>query len=236
MRTLVTLLLIVMVAGLACAGTPYFSTYAETVYSGLTGSSAALQARYGVRADRNDYHVFLKSDWSDTNGTNLPYQYSIRGTTLGLGYRRWLPSNRAFVQATLGEVIDGRNHGKLDTRLLAAGFYEWRNADHIIDLYDELSYVDLANDSFFNARVREGYVIKEEAGKSRLWWYGIGQLYSSVSGRNGTENRLEAGLGVGYVTRGRTTVNLELRHGYSFSGTINDKSYWNPVVIAAGTF
>jgi hypothetical protein len=236
MRTFVTVLFAVLTAALATAGDLYLSTYTEAVYSGLTGSSAALQARYGMRAAQHDYHLFLKSDWSDTNGTNLPFQYSIRGTSVGAGYRYWLPGNRAFVSATLGAVVDGRNDGKLDARLLAAGFWEWRDGAHITDLYGEVSFVDLADDSFFNARVREGYVIREVPGKSRLWWYGIGQLYSSVSGRNGTENRVEAGGGIGYLMGGRATVNLELRHGYSFSGTINDQSYWNPMVIAAGTF
>lgn len=235
MRFSLLALLLLLVLGSVQAGVPFHDGYAEAVSSGLTGLSTDVQYRAGLRSGQAESYLYFRADWYDTTSTNLPFQYTARGTTLGAGYRYWLPGNHAFVSAGVGEVVDGRNQGKLDARLLAAGFYEWRDHAHILDLYDELSWVGLADDTYLSLRGRDGWALREQNG-GRLWAYGIGQVYASGTGTNGTENRLEAGLGIGYLYRGRATLNLELRHGYSFRGTINDKSYWNPMVIAAGSF
>ena len=64
----------------------------------------------------------------------------------------------------------------------------------------------------------------------------MGQLWASGTGSNGTENRVEAGIGAGYTYAGMFSVNLELRGGDAFRGTITHRTYFNPTVVISGGF
>jgi hypothetical protein len=213
---------------------PFYDGYADVTWSRLTGSSTFLHLRGGFEKGQHQVFAFGRNETYDTRGTDLPFQYSARGTTVGVGYRYWLPGRQWFLSVTEGIGLDEANRKRNDFRVGGAGFTEWwKNEMCVTDLYAEIFYVGRAEDVFASARVRPGKVLRRFEG-GRLWAYGVGQGYISGKGTSGTENRVEAGMGLGYIFKNRFTLNAEIRRGYSFRGTISERGYWNPVIFLAG--
>ena len=210
----------------------FYDVYGDATWSKLTGSANYQQVRYGLRQDDLDLYVYGRNESFDTSGSNLPVQFSGRGSEVGVGARYWFMNRKLFVMATAGKSISGANKDNSVYRVGIVGYDEISNGRFFTDMYGEYVYVNLADDAFLNLRVRPGIVLNKTK-DGRLWAYGLGQLWMSGKGNNGTENRIETGLGLGYVFGGMATVNFELRVGYSFRGTITDKTYFNPALVFA---
>ena len=233
MRTL----FIALLCGLALAlhAVPVHSLYVDGVWSNLTGLSSSQTLRTGQRQGALEYHLYVTNEWYSTRGTDLPFQYEARGATVGVGARYWLPGNRVFLGASVGEVLTGANEGQTAARVGLAGYQEWQRDQRLTTLYGDLTCVRLADDTFLNVIGRHGRILRQDA-TGRWWIYGVGQLYASGQGANGTENRGELGLGVGTLYRGHLAAFLEARGGYSFRGAISERAYWNPTLIVAGSY
>jgi hypothetical protein len=209
--------------------------YVEAVWSDLTGFSTAQQYTAGLRNGNTDLYLLAKNETFDTTGTNLPFQYSARGATIGVGARQWGLNHRAYLGISAGKAIDGPDTDKIDFRAGGAGYNNWEQGKRFSDLYGELFYISRADDTFLNVRYRPGLTLHRDE-NGRLWTYLVGQVWAAANSDLGTENRVELGPGIGYIYRGYITVNLDLRAGHSFHGTITDKDYFNPVVSVAGNF
>ncbi|CAN5389175.1 hypothetical protein BH11ARM1_BH11ARM1_07370 [soil metagenome] len=236
MRSIALFGVLAISAGALCQTKTFYDGYADVVYSKLTGTSTYQFIRGGIKQGQHEYFGFVRNEAYDTHGTDLPFQYSSRGVTAGLGYRYWLPGNQWFLTVMDGVGVGGDNQKANDFRVGAAGFTEWWKGDkQVTDLYAELFYVGRAEDTLLSARLRPGVVLNKYP-DGRLWAYGIGQVWASAHGRNGTENRVEAGVGLGYIFGKNYTLNGELKAGYAYRGAITNKSYFNPTVYLAGNF
>ena len=213
----------------------YLELYADAISQKLSGKSTTQVLRAGYKFGNQDFHIYARNEQYDTTGTNLPFQYAARGTYAGLGYRIWFPGNKAYFTSSWAVGISGVNQKQNDIRAGFAGYDEWSSEKWVSDVYGDAFYVDLSQDYFGSIRFRPGYILNKDA-TGRLWTYGIFQGFASGKGTNGTENRIETGAGLGYLIQGRVSLNAELRYGYSFRGTINDKSYFNPTISISGFF
>lgn len=214
----------------------FYELYADAVWSRLTGKSTTQLLRAGYKFGFNqDIHFYFRNEQQDTTGTDLAYQYNLRGTYAGVGYRLWFPGNKAYFTTSWSVGISGVNQKQNDIRAGVAGYDEWSSEKFVTDVYGDCFYVDLAKDTYASLRFRPGRILSRDQ-NGRLWAYGILQGYASGKGVNGTENRIETGLGLGYLVGGKVTFNAEMRYGYSFRGTITDQRYWNPTFLIAGFF
>jgi hypothetical protein len=192
--------------------------------------------RYGVRSGQHDVHAFFRNETLDTTGSDLPFRSVVQGTSIGAAYRYWFPGNLMFATIQYGRIIGGTDReDKDDLRVGLAGYTNSFSERYFSDLYGDFFYVDLAEDTFLSARVRNGLVLNRSQ-DGVLTGYTLGQVFASGKGQNGSENRLEIGFGVGYTYRNLVSANLELRAGYAFRGTINDRSYLNPQFVISGGF
>jgi hypothetical protein len=235
LNIIVLLVLVLAVASPLVAAPTFQEGYADAVWSNLTGFSSYQRYTTGVRRGSTDYYLSLKNEWYSTKGTNLPFQYSARGTDVGVGLRYWFPGRYLSGAVSLAHGVAGANEGQSDFRAGLVGYRQWEHQRRVNEVYGELTWVERADDLFLSVRARPGLVLNQTA-SGRLWAYGVGQVWASGQGENGTENRVEAGVGLGYLYRGQYTANLELRAGHSFSGTITERDYFNPMVIVAGNF
>ncbi|MCX8081995.1 MAG: hypothetical protein N3D17_01135 [bacterium] len=217
---------------------PRFFTefYGDTAYSGLIGFSSYLNFKAGVSFNQMDYYGFATYDWADTTGTDLPFQYRFQGLTAGLEARYRFPGDavRFFIGYGFGLTDDVS--GEDDFRTGLTGYKHFERDRHFSDIYGELTWHSRAEDAFLNLRYRPGYTLFRNE-TSRLWTYIPFQLLASGKGDIGTENRIETGIGLGYIMlNGKASLNLEMRAGHSFSGTIDDENYFNPVIIISVGF
>jgi len=229
------LLTLLVAAGIAFAGTRYSEAYADAVWSDLTGLSSSQSVQVGTKNGKTNLYLSLRNEWYDTTGTDLPFQYQARGTSIGAGIGRRVLNDRIVMSLSVGKVIDGPDPGKVDVRAGVSGYDSWEQDKCFTDLYGELTWVSRADDAFLYARYRPGVTLKRDE-DGRLWAYGVGALWASGEGDIGTENRVEAGVGIGYIYHDHLTANIDLRAGHSFSGAISDRNYFNPMIILAGNF
>ncbi|MGV3614946.1 MAG: hypothetical protein ACO1SV_06385 [Fimbriimonas sp.] len=213
----------------------FFEGYFDAGVSDLIGTFSTQVLRYGVRSGQHDVHAFVRNETLDTTGTDLPFRAIVQGTSLGAAYRYWFPGNKLFATAQYGRIVAGNNKGKDDVRVGLAGFTNSSSEKFFNDLYGDFFYIDIAKDTFLSARIRSGYII-DRPRDGVLTAYAVGQGFASGKGLSGTENRVEAGVGLGYVYKGMFSANLELRAGYAFRGTINERTYINPQFIISGGF
>jgi len=221
----------------------FHSLYVDGVVTQLTGVSSMQQYTFGARKGAYGVYGQIQNAWSDTHGSDALYQYSARGLTISAGLRYWLPGEAWYGFAQVGHVLTGNSKGTDEERLGLAGFNEWdfgKKKDKVLDFYGDLTWVNNPDtaDTYLTMRVRDGKVLHQE-GNSRLWAYGVGQLNGSASGSNGINNRIEAGVGLGYRTYQAPfgmNASFELREGYSFQGVIAHKTYFNPTFIISGGF
>lgn len=232
-RVMILTIATLLLGAVAGAATPYHDFYADAVWNDLTGFSTMQSARAGLRAGANDYYLYLKNEYYDTTGTDLPFQESAEGTGVGVGYRYWFPGNHLFATVSGGVNVAGKHEGEGELRAGLAGYNAWEAGKHYTDLYGELFWVERAEDTLLNIRYRPGITLKRDD-DGRLWTYGVGQLWASGSGDYGTENRAEAGIGLGYISDHGWSASVELREGYSYRGNIDDKAYFNPTIVLAG--
>lgn len=216
-------------------GKLFYEVYADAVSQRLTGFSTLQQLRAGYRYGQVDVHALLRNEQFDTKGTNLPFQFAGRGTSLGVGVRYWFSGNKAWATASFARGIAGFVKGKNDIRLGGAGYDAWQSDKYFTDVYGDLFYVDLAKDTYGTLRFRPGYILSKD-GNNMLWAYGIAHGFASGKGANGVENRIETGVGLGYRLGGNITLNAEYRLGYVYRGAINQKRYTNPIIFIAGFF
>ncbi len=204
--------------------------YADTVWSHRFGYSALAQYTIGLTDGSNDVFLHATYDWATTSGSSVPYQSSQSGAILWVGARHWFFNHSTWLGALYGWGLTEDRRGNYELRLGGAGF--WENWDDPLyrahgwrrETYGEAFWVEPISDGFFMARHRYGPVLAEFK-KGYVWAYGVGQLNLSVSGDNGADNRLEAGIGIGYLrpfTMGkyacRFTANAELREGTTLRG------------------
>lgn len=222
-------------AGLASTAEQFSDLYTDAVWSNLTGASTFQSARVGARSGQNEYYLSAKNEWYDTRGTRLSYQASAQGATVGVGYRRWLLGRELFAAVSAGTGVVGANAGRSDARVGLAGYTQWELGQRFTDLYGELFWVERADDAFLSLRLRPGMVLHRDR-QGRLWLYAVGQCWASGTGESGTDNRVEAGSGLGYVYQGKVSLNIEARGGRAYRGQITERSYWNPMLIVAANF
>ncbi len=213
----------------------YLELYGDALSQRLSGKSSSLQLRAGMRKGDMDFHIYFRNESYDTTGTNLPFQFAARGAYAGVGVRQWFPGNKAFAIVSYGVGISGANQNKGDLRAGVAGYDEWGNKKWNTDVYADVFYVQLAQDVYGSVRFRPGYILQRDA-NGKFWAYSIFQGWATGKGTNGVENRVETGAGLGYVFQGHVSLNAELRYGYSYRGTINQRSYFNPVIMLSGFF
>ena len=216
-------------------GKLFYEVYADAVSQKLTGFSTLQLLRAGYRYGQFDVHALVRNEQFDTKGTNLPFQFAARGTSAGLGVRYWMPGNKAWVTASYARGVSGFVQGKNDIRLGGAGYDAWQSDKYFTDVYADVFYVDLAKDTFGTLRFRPGYILSKTGG-NMLWAYGIAHGFVSGKGKNGVENRVEGGVGLGYRLGSNISINAEYRLGYVFRGEINQKRYTNPTIFIAGFF
>ncbi|MHB9134712.1 MAG: hypothetical protein ACYDBB_26875 [Armatimonadota bacterium] len=212
---------------------PFSDLYADTSWNDLTGFSTYVNARTGVRNGHNDYFVYLRNETYDTRGTDLPFREQSAGTSVGVGYRYWFPGERIFGTVTAGVTVAGSHSGEADLRAGFAGYDAWERGKHYSDLYGEVFWVERADDVLMTVRARPGITLRRDA-NGRLWTYGVGQGWASAGGDAGTENRVEAGVGLGYISDHGWSASAELRAGYAYRGEITDRTYLNPTITLAG--
>lgn len=213
----------------------FYDFYGDAQWSRLTGLGTAQLLRGGYRSGDQEVFLFLRNEYYDSSGSDQPFSFASRGTSLSVGARQWLPGRKWFVQGTVGRYIAGANRDKNDIRIGVAGFDEWRHKNNITDMYAEAFWVDVADDALGYLRVRSGPVLSSTP-TSRLWAYGVGHLYATANGKNGTENRVEAGIGLGQLLDNRAWIIGELRVGYIYRGNADKRTYFNPVILIAVSF
>ncbi len=231
MRYLFCLVGIVGLLATAQAARSFQDLYADVVWENLTGLSSFQNYRLGWRDGAWEYYGFIKNEWANTHGTALPQDES-RGLTPGVGIRYWCPGHKMFLTTSYGECVLGSNVGREDFRVGAAGYDAWTHQRRFTDLYGELFWVQYAQDAFLNLRLRPGLILRQRKNE-QLWVYGVGQLWASGTGDNGTENRAEIGVGVGCIAWNRVSANFDFRVGDAFSGTIPHRHYINPMFVIA---
>lgn len=214
---------------------PFFQGYFDAGASDLIGYFSTQVIRYGLRSGQHDVHAYLRNETLDTTGTNLPFRSIVQGTSVGAAYRYWFPGNLMFATVSYGRIVSGTNKNKDDVRVGLAGYVNSMSDTHFSDVYADFFYIDLAEDTFLSARYRNGLVLNRRK-DGVLTGYAVGQFFNSGKGISGTENRIEAGFGVGYTYRNLVSANLELRAGYAYRGVINDRSYLNPQFVLSGGF
>ena len=233
------LFLLLAPASIAFAGVPFSAFYGDAAWSNLTGASTYDSYLSGISVKETDYYLSVKSEWSDTHGTTLPYQSELDGITVGCGAREWFYRHHFFAGVSLGEGVIGQWSGHPDLRIGGAGGNAWEHGKRYTDLYSELFYVSRANDSSLFLRYRPGLKLTQHHEDSRFWVYGISELWASGRGLYGTENRIEVGPGLGYIFYSGAaglSANLDLCGGYSYRGSIPHRSYFNPTITVAGGF
>ena len=209
----------------------YFDAGAED----LIGTFTTLVARAGVRYNDDELDVYFRNETLDTRGTNLPFQSVIAGASAGVAYRHYFLKDHVFFTASDGSYFSGPNSGKGDFRLGLVGQFDWRNEKVFTDIYTDLFYIDLVKDTILTGRIRSGVIVlKNKTGQ--VIGYGVAQMFASGSGSEGTENRVEAGFGVGYIFQGHISLNVELRAGYAYRGLIDNRAYLNPMIVLSGGF
>ncbi|MCX7705224.1 MAG: hypothetical protein N2115_03060, partial [bacterium] len=204
------------------AGEFFYKFYADAMKANLTGLSTYGNVKFGYHFNNNmEAYGYLTYEWADTTGTNLPFQYRYEGLTAGLEisygffYEDRLKAIIGYGFGLTGDVMD-RN----DFRIGIIGNTFFDKEAFYSDIYGELIWSTRADDIFLNLRYRPGRKLIQTE-NTRLWIYGVAQLYASGKGENGTENRIEAGPGIGYLfLGGKASTNLEVRFGHSFRGTI----------------
>jgi len=209
-------------------------TYYDAGAEDLIGTFTTQIIRYGVRYQQHEIHVYGRNETLDTRGTNLPYQSIVAGTSIGAAYRYWFPGNRLFATVSNGQFLSGNNKGKTDFRLGLAGYYDWRSDKMFTDIYGDLFYIDIQQDTFATARIRSGMILHHVAG-GPVTGYGVFQVFNSGKGDSGTTNRVEAGFGVGYTYASKLSLNVELRAGYAYRGIINNRTFLNPMIVLSGS-
>lgn len=214
---------------------PFFQGYFDAGASDLIGYFSTQVLRYGMRSGQHDFHGYVRNETLDTTGTDLPFRNIVQGTSLGVGYRYWFPGNQLFATISVGEIVSGTNKNKDDIRIGLAGYTNSTSEKYFNDIYGDFFYIDIAKDTFLTARYRNGLVLNKRK-DGVLTGYTVGQFFYSGKGLSGTENRIEAGFGVGYTFRNVVSANLELRAGYSYRGLTNDRSYLNPQFVLSGGF
>ena len=261
MRCAVFALLLLSLCAGALAYPRFVEGYADGEWNNLTGWSSTQDVKVGIQhgdaeqGPLDQGYVTLLNEWYDTGGTRLQTsQSSTQGTTVALGYRHWFPGKEFYGSVTAGESVLGPNAGHIDFRAGFAGYNAWEQVKgeseqttkarypHYTDLYGEIFYLSLAKDTFATARYRPGFILLQDKDElsgeenGRLWLYGVGQLWASGTGTNGADNRLEAGIGIGYVFHAHLDLNFDLREGDVFRGTTPERTYFNPTVVVAGNF
>ena len=209
--------------------------YFDAGYEKLIGVFSTQILRYGIRYGQDDLHVYVRNETLDTRGTGLPYPQAVQGSSVGLEYRHWFPGNQMFACISIGDGVGGLNQGKTDVRYGLVGYTNWVHNSWFSDFYGELFYIALAGDTFLDARLRSGRIWHKDK-QGYVWGYVVGQFWASGQDETGTENRMEAGLGIGYVFKNAISLNFELRGGYSYRGETNEKTYFNPTIILSGGF
>ncbi|MDR3689825.1 MAG: hypothetical protein P4L46_10635 [Fimbriimonas sp.] len=210
------------------------SGYFDAGYEKLIGVFSDQIIHAGVRYGQDDLTGFFRNTTLDTRGTGLPYPQAVQGTTIGIAARHWFPGNQMFATVETGDTIAGPFSGRTDTRYGMVGYTNWTHDKAFTDVYGELFYIALQSDTFADLRFRSGQILTKDKDGNYFWLYLVGQGW--ISGRDtvGTENRVEAGPGLAYVFKKlNLSVNLEMRGGYSFKGSIPDKSFFNPTLIVS---
>jgi hypothetical protein len=213
----------------------FFEGYFDAGASDLIGLFSTQVLRYGIRSGQHDVHAFVRNETLDTTGTDLPFRAIVQGTSVGAAYRYWFPENKIFATIQYGRIIGGDNRNRDDVRVGLAGFTGSQSEKWFNDIYADFFYIELAKDTFLSARHRNGLILNRSQ-DGVLTTYLVGQVFASGKGQNGTENRLEGGFGIGYTYRNLISANLELRAGYAYRGTINERSYLNPQFVISGGF
>lgn len=233
----------------APTGTNHKIKFVKEVYfdagdQDFIGSFTTFVARAGLRCDQHEVHVYFRNETLDTRGTNLAYTSVIQGSSVGVDYRFWFIPNHAFFTVSDGRYLSGPNKNLNDPRAGVVGEFGWgrpyaRDTGKLgtfTDIYTDAFYVDLVKDTFFSGRFRSG-IVPFENNMGEVQAYGVLQAFASGTGTNGSENRIESGLGLGYLfLQKHVSLNVEMRGGYSFRGSINRRTYLNPLVILSGSF
>lgn len=234
-RSLSCALALVCAPLVAAAGPQWkLSGYLEGVYNKLTGTSSAVIVRYGTRNGPHEVHAFVRNETFDTNGSDLPFAYSSRGGVAGVGYRYYLPGDKVFLTASAAAAVSDQVLTPDYRAGIVAGDY-WEKGSFVGDLYAEAFWVSRADDVYGTVRLRPGTILSRDR-NGRLWGYAVLQGWASARQRSGTENKVEAGVGAGYVYKGEWSLNAEYRVGYSFAGAITNKRYTNPWVTLSRSF
>lgn len=233
MRYAILLVLICTAAAFAVPAERFTDSYFDVVNTKLSGFSTSQTASTGLRKGRTSASVSISNDYFDTTGTSLPWQYSGRGTSVGVGVRRYWPGNKIFLGTSLSQGVRGANKGHTDFRVLTAGYNAWEKGKRFTDVYGDTVWTSRTKDVYANVRVRSGRILADDR-KGRVWAYGVGQVMASGKGDNGTENRVEAGVGVSYILKWKVSACLEYRQGHSFSGATTQRNYTNPTFVVAG--
>jgi len=211
--------------------------YFDVGYEKLIGLFSDQVVHGGVRYGQDDLTVFFRNTTLDTRGTGQPYPQTVQGTTIGLEARHWFPKNQMFATVQMGDTIAGPFLHRTDTRYGLVGYTNWTSKSSFNDVYGELFYIAIQEDTFFDIRFRSGNILAKDKDGNYFWLYLVGQGWASGQATSGTENRVEAGPGIAYVfKRLNLSVNLELREGYSFRGPITNKVFFNPTLIVTAGF
>lgn len=223
-------------SGILSAGDYFDEFYGDFIASNLLGFSSYANLKAGLRHENFDYYGFATYDWADTTGTDLPYQYRFQGATAGIEARYWFPGRAIRYSAGYGFGLSGDVKNRNTFKTGFAGYKSFEKQRSYSDIYGELMWNSRADDLFLNIRYRPGRTLRLDQG-GRLWTYGILQVLASGKGDIGNENRAETGVGLGYIFfNGTMSANMEIRGGHSFSGTIKNKSYFNPMFILSAGF
>jgi len=206
-------------------------------YEKLLGTFSDVILRGGIRYGQTDFTAYFRTDTLDTRGTALLYPQQVTGSSVGLELRQWFPSNKMYATVSMGQGIGGYNEGRTDTRYGLVGYADWKNGSWVSDVYGELFYIALADDTFLDARFRSGRSLFKDSKGSYVWVYAVGQFWASGKATTGTENRVEAGPGIAYIYKPwNLSINIEAREGYSFRGPIPSPFYFNPTLIISTGF
>ena len=233
------LLVICLLCGVTAhvfAATPFTEGYAEALVSGLVGTATTVQWKAGLHEGNTDVYLLGKYSYDNTQGTNLPFQYSTQGFSIGVGARQWLIPQCLSLTASAGRILTGPNKSEDDLRLgLVYGTYQ-RAGMRQRDWYGEAFWIGLSDDVVVTLRLRDGLLLEEDEDK-RLWVYALVEPHISGSGDNGVDNRVDAGMGMGLAfLKHRVAINAELRGGFSYRGAITDRRYLDPRVVVSTNF
>lgn len=232
---MLSVLCFVLCAAGAAAAESYTEFYGDFVSDDFIGVSTLQDLKAGVKNSSLDYYVFVRNEYYNAHGTAVPYGYSLRGFRLGAGARHWFPGDKMFGGVSAARIVSGSDSGKTDFRAGLAGYDELRCENRLTEIYGEVFYVSLAEDCVATVRVRNGKT-GPDGNRQQPWLYVVGQVWKSATGENSAENRIELGMGTAIKLEDWGSVNLELRGGYAFSGSVTERAYINPVFIVSGGF